>query len=116
MVVCVAVCGTAVIVLVIVRVYRNSVHTSDTGKCHISSRNPYIFAVKGFWVDYTVFSLLVSTQARNVEYDEVVLPPTSSSTSSVIPTEPNTAYVSTTMSHTIPTEQNVAYGVHSSNT
>ena len=42
-------------------------------------------------------------------HDEVVLPPTSSSSSSVIPTEPNTGYVSTTMSHTKPTDQNVAY-------
>ena len=53
--------------------------------------------------------------ARNVEYDEVVLPPTSSSSSSVIPTEPNKAYVSTKTTP-IPTDQNVAYGVHSSNT
>ena len=50
-----------------------------------------------------------------MEYDEVVLPPTSSSSSSVIPTEPNTAYVSTTKT-TILTDQNVAYGVQSSNT
>ena len=40
-------------------------------------------------------------------YDEVVLPPT---TSSAIPTEPNTAYVTTTMSRNIiTTDHNVAY-------
>ncbi|CAI8051905.1 hypothetical protein GBAR_LOCUS28403 [Geodia barretti] len=49
-------------------------------------------------------------QTRNaVVYDEVVLSPTTTP-SSVIPTEPNTAYVTTT----IPTDQNVAYAVHSS--
>ena len=42
-------------------------------------------------------------------YDEVVLPPTTSS--SAIPTEPNTAYVTTTMSrnNNITTDHNVAY-------
>ena len=40
-------------------------------------------------------------------YDEVVLPPTTSS--SVIPTEPNTAYVTTTMSRNVTTDHNVAY-------
>ena len=47
---------------------------------------------------------------RNVAvYDEVHLPPTSSS---VIPTEPNPDYVTTTMSQTPPitTQHNVAYG------
>ena len=48
-------------------------------------------------------------QTRNVEYDEVVLSPTTAS----IPTEHNKAYVTTTP---IPTDQNVAYGVHSTNT
>ena len=43
-------------------------------------------------------------------YDAVDLPPTTSS-SSVIPTEPNTDYVTTTMSQTPPitTQHNVAY-------
>ncbi|CAI8008565.1 hypothetical protein GBAR_LOCUS5864 [Geodia barretti] len=50
-----------------------------------------------------------TVQTRNaVVYDEVVLPPTSSS---VIRTEPNAAYV-TTQTTTIPTGENVAYGVH----
>ena len=44
-------------------------------------------------------------------YDEVDLPPTTSS-SSLIPTAPNTDYVTTTMSQTPPisTHYNVAYG------
>ena len=44
-------------------------------------------------------------------YDEVDLPPITSS-SSVIPTEPNTDYVTTTMSQTPPitTQHNMAYG------
>ncbi|CAI7999222.1 hypothetical protein GBAR_LOCUS2657 [Geodia barretti] len=64
-VVCVLVCGSAVVVLVMVRRYYNrskSTHASDAA----------------------------GLQTRNVVYDEVVLSPTSSS---VIPTEPNTAYV-----------------------
>ena len=52
---------------------------------------------------------------RNVAvYEEIDFPPTTSS-SSVIPTEPNTDYVTTTMSQTPPitTQHNniVAYGV-----
>ena len=44
-------------------------------------------------------------------YDEVDLPPTTSS-SSVIPTEPKTDYVTTTISQTPPitTHHNMAYG------
>ena len=44
-------------------------------------------------------------------YDEVDLPPTTFS-SSVIPTEPNTDYITTTMSQTPPitTHHNMAYG------
>ena len=45
-----------------------------------------------------VFFLSAGIQARNVEYDEVVLPPTSSS--SVIPTELNLAYITTIPSQT----------------
>ena len=54
-----------------------------------------------------------SGEARQIRsmpvYDEVVLPPTTSS--SAIPTEPNTAYVTTTMSrnNNITTDHNVAY-------
>ncbi|CAI8005719.1 hypothetical protein GBAR_LOCUS4371 [Geodia barretti] len=83
-VVCLLVCGSAVLVPVMVRWYYNrskSTHASDAA----------------------------GLQTRNVVYDEVVLPPTTTP-SSVIPTEPNTAYVTTT----IPTDQNVAYAVHSS--
>ncbi|CAI8044752.1 hypothetical protein GBAR_LOCUS24791 [Geodia barretti] len=84
-VVCVLVCGgSAVLLLVKVRhYYSRSKSPSDAG-----------------------------LQTKNVVYDEVVLPPTTT-TSSVIPTEPNTAYV-TTQTTTIPTDQNVAYGVHTS--
>ncbi|CAI8028056.1 hypothetical protein GBAR_LOCUS15990 [Geodia barretti] len=57
----------------------------------------------------TKFSDSAGLQTRNVVYDEVALSPTTTS-SSVILTEPNTAYVTTT----IPTDQNVAYAVHSS--
>ena len=66
------------------------------------------------FVDF--FPLQATIQARNVEYDEVILPQTTLSTA--IPTEPNTAYATTTIpkSTTIPTDQNVAYGVHSCNT
>ena len=45
-----------------------------------------------------VFYFSAAIQARNVEYDEVVLPPTSSS--SAIPTELNLAYITTTTSQT----------------
>ncbi|CAI8021146.1 Neurotrypsin, partial [Geodia barretti] len=62
------------------------------------------------------FPIEVATlQTRNsAVYDEVVLPP--ANPSSIIPTEPNTAYVTNTVSQTRPitTEPNVAYAVHSS--
>ncbi|CAI8007708.1 hypothetical protein GBAR_LOCUS5345 [Geodia barretti] len=81
--VCVLVCGSAVVVLVMVRRYHNH------------SKSTHALDAAGL-------------QTRNVVYDEVALSPTTTP-SSVIPTEPNTAYVTTT----IPTDQNVAYAVHS---
>ena len=61
-----------------------------------------------------VFCIISETavEMRNIAvYDEVDLPPTTSS-SSIIPTEPNTDYVTTTMSQTPPitTQHNMAYG------
>ena len=76
---------------------------------HANKPASVLFIGKGSY--FLVVSLAAVLQTRNVVYDEVVLPPTTTP-SSVIPTEPNTAYVTTT----IPTDQNVAYAVHSSNT
>ena len=75
-----------------------------------STAKPASVLFIGNFLVVCVFSLAAGLQTRNaVVYDEVVLSPTTTS-SSVIPTEPNTAYVTTT----IPTDQNVAYAVHSS--
>ena len=62
--------------------------------------------------DVDIYFSGAAVEMRNVAvYDEVDLPPTTSS-SSVIPTEPNTDYVTTIMSQTPPitTQHNVAYG------
>ncbi|CAI8046218.1 hypothetical protein GBAR_LOCUS25542 [Geodia barretti] len=85
--ICVLSCASAVLVFITVRRYRRKKIKDKTAAPSVQTRNAVV-------------------------YDEVVLPPTSSS---VIPTEPNTAYVTTTVSQTttIPTDQNVAYGVHS---
>ena len=64
--------------------------------------NPYI-------VLYNTLSLGVGLQTTNVLYDEVVLP--STTPPSAIATEPNTAYVTTTLAQNINTDQNAAYGV-----
>ncbi|CAI7991644.1 hypothetical protein GBAR_LOCUS792 [Geodia barretti] len=81
---CVLGCGSAVLVMVVVKhLHRRSKsrNATNTGTAHQMRTMPV--------------------------YDEVVLPPTTSS--SVIPTEPNTAYVTTTMSRNITTDHNVAY-------
>ena len=113
-------CGSAVLVLVIIRQFYNrgkSTHTSDAGKILYALQTIAVMfgIVKKLNVCeilcsmLLVFSLETVLQTRNVEYDEVVLSPTTAS----IPTEHNKAYVTTTP---IPTDQNVAYGVHSTNT
>ena len=100
-------CASAVLLLVIVRSYRNAGKYTHTGKSKPTQRDRCDLKVFDFILceHYHNVSVL---QTRNVEYDEVVLSPTTAS----IPTEHNKAYVTTTP---IPTDQNVAYGVHSSN-
>ncbi|CAI8046216.1 hypothetical protein GBAR_LOCUS25542 [Geodia barretti] len=121
--ICVLSCASAVLVFITVRRYRRKkIKDKTAGE---ATHNVALNSVWGYSYVYTsnsmlcmkaplrIYSIAPSVQTRNaVVYDEVVLPPTSSS---VIPTEPNTAYVTTTVSQTttIPTDQNVAYGVHS---
>ena len=87
---------------------------ASTKKIYIHAKPASVLFIGkcSYFLVVCVFSAAAVLQTRNaVVYDEVVLPPTSTTPSSVIPTEPNTAYV-TTQTTTIPTHQNVAYAVH----
>ena len=97
-------CGSAVLVLVLVRLCHR--HTKSRKRDSMFVSVKYIIIII-----HHIFSG-VAVEMRNVAvYDEVDLPPTTSS-SSVIPTETNTDYVTTTMSQTPPisTQHNMAYG------
>ena len=110
--ICVLSCASGVLVFMTVRRYRSKkIKDKSAGE---ATHNVVLINVWGHmhcWEEapLCIHSIAPTVQTRNaVVYDEVVLPPTSSS---VIRTEPNAAYV-TTQTTTIPTGENVAYGVH----
>ena len=89
---------------------------SSVGPCvsTTDTPNPEIYLVNYVIREVYIHHIFseAAVEMRNIAvYDEVDLPPTTSSLS-IIPTEPNTDYVTTTMSQTPPitTHHNMAYG------
>ena len=99
-------CGSAVLVLVLVRLCHRHTKSKDRASNFVE------LCVLIIICEVDIIFSGAAVEMRNVAvYDEIGHPPTTSS-SSVIPTEPNTDYVTTTMSQTPPitTHHNMAYG------